>query len=167
MWATSATYVGCVLGSTRVPHRTLIQSWDIEHGWMGEWDISHLSHLSLPACKAPWASLDPVYLQYLTWRRKAAETSTKTLQWTIFTPALRKEVQVSQDQLWPWCQTPELWPSLITSTWNSHELSLSAAACWQLSLFHLLILHMPMKFMSSLEDAFILKLAQSTAAPIL
>lgn len=118
-----------------------------------------MTQLSLPACKARWASLDPVYLQYLTWRRKADETSTKT----PFIPALRKEIQVSQDQLWPWSQTPELWPSLITSTWNNHELSLSAVACWQLSLIHLLMLHIPMKFMSSLENAYILKLNNSAS----
>lgn len=111
MWATSATYVGCVLGSTRVPHRTLIQSWDIEHGWMGEWDISHLSHLSLPACKAPWASLDPVYLQYLTWRRKAAETSTKT----PFIPAVDYFHSCSQEG-GPGVSGPAL--TLVPDTWT-------------------------------------------------
>lgn len=133
---------------------------------MGEWDISHLS---LPACKARWASLDPVYLQHLTWRRKAAETSTKT----PFIPAVDYFHSCSQEG-GPGVSGPALTP--VPDTWTvtqpdhihmKQPWTVTQCSCL-LAVITFPSANTPhMKLMSSLEDAFILKLAQSTAAPIL
>lgn len=77
--------------------------------WMNGW-MRH-NTLSLPACKARWASLDPVYLQYLTWRRKAAETSTKT----PFIPAVDYFHSCSQEG-GPGVSGPAL--TLVPDTWT-------------------------------------------------